>query len=121
MAKSSKKTVMVVEDEADIAGLIRTYLELEDYNVIIAPVGVQSLLERDFWTWVDVAIIDAMMPFIPGEAILSFLATNLPGVRRVLCTASMLASERLVDLTDAVLTKPFTKQELLIAVGGGAS
>lgn len=110
--------VMVVEDEPDIATMLETQLTFHGYRVIIANPGHNTLLTRDFWTWVDVAVIDAMMPLIPGQEVLMFLASHLPQIRRVLCTASLLSVREYGHLADAIVTKPYTLPELLEAVGG---
>lgn len=112
------KLVMVVEDEPDIARMLETQLTLNGYKVIVAKAGSMSLLTRDFWTWVDIAVIDAMMPFVSGREIMNFLAAAMPRIRRVLCTASLQAIQDYGNLAHAVVVKPYTIQELLKAVGG---
>lgn len=109
---------MVVEDEPDIARLVELQLAQHGYRVIIAKPGQMSLLDPDFWTWVDVAVVDAMMPFISGKQVLQFLATNLPDIRRVLCTASIPLARELGEFAHALVTKPFSAQELINAVEG---
>lgn len=114
------KLVMVVEDEPDISLMLKTQLELNGYRVIVAKPGIMSLLTKDFWTWIDIAVIDAMMPHVPGREILAFLSSSLPNIRRVLCTASLQQVEEYGHLAHAVVIKPYSLQELLVAVGGQA-
>lgn len=109
---------MVVEDEPDIALMLQTQLTINGYRVILAKTGTQSLLDRDFWTWVDIAVIDAMMPFISGREIMNFLAGSMPRIRRVLCTASLQAVQEYGHLAHAIIVKPYSLRELLDAVEG---
>ncbi len=58
-------TIMIAEDDEDIAELISLYLENDDFQVILARDGKQAL--RLFETQdVDLLIVDLMMPEMNG-------------------------------------------------------
>lgn len=62
----ASKSVLLLEDDADFAGLLKEYLELSNYTVTVATDGVQGMkrvLERDF----DVIVCDLLMPNLPGD------------------------------------------------------
>ena len=57
--------ILLVEDEIDLAELIRINLEIEGYKVSIAPHGaiaIQKLKTESF----DLVIMDIMMPSMDG-------------------------------------------------------
>ena len=59
-------SILLVEDEAEFAEMLKLYLESFNYVVTIAPDGVQGMkrvLEKDF----DVVICDLLMPNLPGD------------------------------------------------------
>ena len=56
-----KETILVVDDEREIAELVRDYLEYEGFNVILAFDGQQALkLYQKHQP--DMAILDVMLP-----------------------------------------------------------
>jgi len=60
------KNILLVEDDALFAGLVKEYLESFNYSVTVAPDGVQGMkrvMEKDF----DVVLCDLMMPNLPGD------------------------------------------------------
>ena len=59
------KKILIVEDEQDIAELLRLYLESEKYSIIIADDGIDALKIINT-TSIDMAIVDIMMPQMNG-------------------------------------------------------
>ena len=59
-----KKTIMVVDDEADIRDTIKTVLKKEGYNIVIA-VNADDCLKKLPQQKVDLILIDIMMPGTP--------------------------------------------------------
>lgn len=60
-----KETILVVDDEREIAELVRDYLEYEGFNVILAFDGQQALkLYQKHQP--DMAILDVMLPKLDG-------------------------------------------------------
>jgi len=60
------KSILLVEDEAIYAEILKEYLETFNYRVVIASDGVQGLkkiMEKDF----DLVICDLLMPNLPGD------------------------------------------------------
>ena len=63
MAK--QESILVVDDEAEIADLVALYLGNEDYRVIKCGTGAQALAAVDKEK-LDLAILDVMLPDIDG-------------------------------------------------------
>ena len=58
--------ILLVEDDAQFAQIVKEYLESFDYEVTVACDGVQGMkrvMDKDF----DVIICDLLMPNLPGD------------------------------------------------------
>ena len=59
------KCVLIVEDDANIADLLRLYLEKEDFRVVIAPDGGQGV-ELFRKEKPNLILLDLMLPVLDG-------------------------------------------------------
>ena len=60
------KTVLILEDDAELAATLKETLEEQDYRVTVVPngaLGVQRVLAHDF----DAILCDMVMPNFPGD------------------------------------------------------
>jgi DNA-binding response OmpR family regulator len=110
-------TILLVEDEEDIATLVRTYLEKDGFRVIWAPSGVDGLLALE-QNEIRLAILDLQLPDADGldlcRAIRS--SSRLP---IVIVTARDEEIDRITGLelgADDYVTKPFSPRELVARV-----
>jgi DNA-binding response OmpR family regulator len=112
------KTILIVDDHADIRRLIRMTLEFEDYKIYEAADGDAAL---SFTATIrpDVILLDVMMPgAIDGlEVCRRIKATPaLSGVQVILLSARGQARDREAGLqagADAYLIKPFSPLQLI--------
>jgi DNA-binding response OmpR family regulator len=122
MVRSNDKTrVLVVEDETDIAGLIKHTLERSgDSLVEIAPSGDQALKLASEQP-PDLIILDLNLPVLGGLEVCRLLRTR-PGTAKtpiIMLTARSTESDRVVGLdagADDYVTKPFSPRELAARV-----
>ena len=105
-------TILLVEDEEDIAALVRAYLERDGFRVLWATRGTEGLaeLERND---VRLAILDLQLPDADGFDICRAIRTSsrLPVV---MLTARDEAVDRVTGLelgADDYVTKPFSPRE----------
>jgi len=65
-----KHTILLVEDEKEPADMLANFLEIEDFNVIVAYDGKQALsaIEKRA-DEIDLAILDIMVPYVDGKEI----------------------------------------------------
>ncbi len=73
--KRSGARILVIDDEPDIAGLIRIYLERADYTVTVtgnAAEGLRLALAEQ----PDLITLDLALPDMPGETVLKRLKSN---------------------------------------------
>lgn len=108
-----KKTILVVDDHANMRLLIEDYLSEQGYKVLTASDGNEALiLSRRLRP--DLILLDVMMPGLDG---LSFMRTfrqesNTP---IILVTARIEETDKVVGLelgADDYVTKPFSMKEL---------
>ena len=115
--------IAVVEDEEDLANLVRVNLELSGYDVVVARNGAEGLttIKNDH---PDLVLLDVMMPVLDGWQVLRSLKEDpeLRDIPVIMLTA--LSEERDLirgHLQGAVryITKPFEMKTLLEAVEEG--
>ncbi len=115
MAK--KKRILLVDDEIDFVELVRTRLEDNNYEVIIAYNGEEGL-EKAEREEPDLIILDIMLPKISGFDVCRKLKIeeNFKDIPIVMLSAKFQPN----DITfgkamgaDAYITKPFEPQVLI--------
>ncbi len=63
---AKSKTVLILEDDLEVAATLKETLEDQDYRVAVVPngaAGVQKILAADF----DAILCDMVMPDFPGD------------------------------------------------------
>jgi DNA-binding response OmpR family regulator len=109
--------VLVVDDEADIRGLLRELLERAGYEMAEAANGREAL--RAFYaTSPDLVLLDVSMPEMDGWQTLERIR-DLSDVPVVMLTARTAELEKVRGLkggADDYVAKPFGRQELLARV-----
>jgi len=112
-----RKRVLVVDDEDRIRGIVRSYLERDEFDVAEAADGENALrLAREWHP--DLVILDVMMPGADGLEVLRELRkrSELPVI---LLTARSEEVDKVVGLSvgaDDYVTKPFSPRELAARV-----
>lgn len=110
-------TILVVDDERKIRDLVRSYLELEGYSVLVADTGARAL-ESASRSNPDLVVLDLGLPDLPGEEVARTLrtASNVP---IIILTAKAGEDDRVAGLrlgADDYLAKPFSPRELVARV-----
>ena len=110
-------TVLVVEDESNLASTIKFNLEREGYQVHTAADGESGLaMARRLLP--DLIILDVMLPLLSGTELLRHLRAD-SDVPVLLLTARTAEIDRVQGLdlgADDYITKPFSLAELLARV-----
>lgn len=111
------KTVLVVDDELDIADAVRSILEDEGYHVVVCANGREALQRLDT-TRPDLAIVDIMMPVMNGfETIRAIRRHPEFGRLPVLIMSAIDPSVKPPEYDSAgFLKKPFSLKDLLSRV-----
>jgi DNA-binding response OmpR family regulator len=111
------RRILVVDDDADIRGLLRELLERRGFAVLEAGDG-QDALRAFFEQRPDLVILDVQMPGLDGWKTLERIR-ELSDVPVVMLTAKATELEKTRGLragADDYVTKPFGRQELLARV-----
>ncbi len=114
---ASKRTIMVVDDNADIVAVIKTILEDKGYALQFAYSGQEAfnLLGEQK---PDLILLDILMPKVDGLEVLTLLKEN-PDTRSIpviLLTSKVEYKDVLEGYKKGAayyITKPFTKNQLL--------
>lgn len=109
--------ILIAEDEAPIAKLVRTALEGAGYRCVWARDGAAAAdrLEQESF---DLALLDIMLPGIDGYELLDYCRTL--DVPVIFLTAKGALQDRVRGLrlgAEDYITKPFELMELLARVG----
>jgi DNA-binding response OmpR family regulator len=111
------KSILVVEDEPQIAGVIRDYLHAAGYTVSIARDG-ESALQSARLAHPDLIVLDLGLPGRDGLDVTRELRRT-SGVPIVVVTARGEEADRIVGLelgADDYVVKPFSPKELVARV-----
>jgi len=109
-------TVLVVDDEPDIARAYAKWLE-DDHEVEVATSGSEALDSMD--DSVDVVLLDRRMPEMSGDDVLAELDDLDVSPRVVMVTAVEPDFEMVALPFDSYLMKPVSGAELKSAVEAG--
>lgn len=110
-------TILVVDDERDIADLIKVYLKNENYHVVTCCAAREALASLGE-VRPDLAILDVMMPEMDGFTLCRKIRETYT-FPIIMLTAKGEETDKITGLTlgaDDYLTKPFRPLELVARV-----
>lgn len=112
-----KKRLLVVDDEQDLAEMIKFRLEANGYEILLAHDG-QSALETARKEKPDLIILDLMLPKMDGYKVCGLLKNDAryAGIPIIIFTAKGQEDDMKLGQevgANAYLTKPFEPEALL--------
>ena len=114
------ETVLVVEDEEPLRRLTRRILESRGYVVLDAPNGAEAIrLLASTTSHVHMVLTDVVMPGMSGRELVEMLLPVYPWLRVLFMsgyTEDMMLQHRVSELGITLLEKPFTGDQLALAV-----
>ncbi|MEO6097127.1 MAG: response regulator [Fibrobacteria bacterium] len=116
------KTILLVEDEDMLRGLIRELLEIKGYTVIEASQGVEALeLFKSAAGPVDLVLTDVVMPHMSGSELVERLRKDHPVLKVIFMSgytgANNAAIHKSLEMPGvAFLQKPFRLNALISQV-----
>ncbi|MCX8518837.1 MAG: response regulator [Methylophilaceae bacterium] len=115
-------TVLVVDDDIRLSGLLQRYLTEQGLNVVTVEhaIAMDAYLAKQV---VDLVVLDWMLPQENGLSICQRLRVSHPHLAIIMLTARGEASDRIAGLeggADDYLAKPFDPRELLARIGAVA-
>jgi diguanylate cyclase (GGDEF)-like protein len=116
------ETVLVVDDDPDIARFVEVNLRSAGYDVAVAADGMEAL-EKAGELRPDLVLLDVMMPRIDGFEVAQRLRKNpqTANASIIMLTAKALSADKVTGLqagADDYIIKPFDPIELLARVKG---
>ena len=116
---SAGTSVLVVEDDANVAEVLARYLRREGFEVTCLDDGAVAL-ERALAAPPDLAVLDIMLPGLSGLELCRRLRAEVD-VPIIMLTALGEEADRVVGLelgADDYVTKPFSPREVTARVNG---
>jgi two-component system, OmpR family, response regulator len=112
---TKKIRILLVEDDPNFGSILKSYLELNDFEVILKSDGKQGLsaFRNEL---VDICILDVMMPEMDGFTLAKEIKKSNSQVPFIFLTAKTLKSDMLEGFqagADDYITKPFDSEVLL--------
>ncbi|MCU6664424.1 MAG: response regulator transcription factor [Silvania sp.] len=112
------KHILLVEDDGDIAALLRLNLEDEGYQITHEADGACALRAVDDPRW-DAVILDLMLPNVDGLTLCRAIRARDHYLPVIIISARSSETERILGLetgADDYLAKPFSVQELVARI-----
>lgn len=115
---NSAKKILLVEDDQDIATLLRLNLQDEGYQIVHEADGAQALVQLEKQVW-DAVILDLMLPGVDGLEICRRIRQMTRYLPVIIISARTSETHRVLGLemgADDYLPKPFSVLELIARV-----
>jgi DNA-binding response OmpR family regulator len=115
---SSKKRILVVDDEPNIREVVELYLRREGFEVEVTGDGAAALAAIERKT-PDLIVLDLMLPVLGGLQVTRVLRQGDYNIPIIMLTAKGEEADRIAGLelgADDYLTKPFSPKELVARV-----
>jgi len=110
--------ILLVEDDQNFGDVLRSYLEMHDYEVVLATDGMAGLEAYKKETF-DLCIFDVMMPKKDGFTLAKEIREKDNDIPIIFLTAKTLKEDILEGFkigADDYISKPFNSEELLLRV-----
>jgi CheY-like chemotaxis protein len=115
----SQGTILLVDDEAGIRGLVRRILQREHYHVLEASSGEEALaIAARYGNPIQLAVTDVTMPGMNGPELVRSIRRPFPDIKVVFISGQTDTSDLTAFEGAALLRKPFTLTDLLRVVRG---
>ncbi len=111
---SPPPTILIVDDDPDIALVLKDLLEHSGYLVQVASTGAEALTRAKAES-VSAVLLDLMLPDMDGLSLLTLLKGLDPALPVIMLTAFVEVAKKHASLTEGAfgyLTKPYDGEEL---------
>lgn len=116
--ENANYNILLVEDDVNFGDVLRSYLEMHDYDITLAVDGVDGW-EKFRKGQYDLCILDVMMPRKDGFTLAKEIREKNTEVPIIFLTAKMMKEDILDGFkigADDYITKPFNSEELLLRI-----
>ena len=116
--ESAKPKILLCEDDTNLGMVLKNYLELNDYDVILerdGRLGLAAFQREKF----DICLLDVMMPNMDGFALAEEIRDINPDVPLFFLSAKTMKDDIIQGYklgADDYITKPFDSEVLLLKI-----
>ena len=113
-----KNTILLAEDDQNLGGILKSYLEAKGYQTNLSVDGKEALenfKRGDF----NFCILDVMMPVMDGFTLAKEIRKIDKDIPILFLTAKAMQEDKIAGFevgADDYLTKPFSMEELLLRI-----
>jgi two-component system, OmpR family, response regulator len=116
--ETENKKILLVEDDPNFGSILKDYLILNDFNVVLAKNGMEGFekFKKDNY---DLCILDVMMPYKDGYTLAKEIREKNKEVPIIFLTAKSMKEDVLKGYkagADDYLNKPFDSEVLLMKI-----
>ena len=112
------KKILIVEDDPNFGSILKDYLTLNEYNIVLAKNGIEGY-EKFKKEQFDLCILDVMMPYKDGFTLAKEIREKNDAVPIIFLTAKNLKEDMLKGFklgADDYIKKPFDSDVLLAKI-----
>jgi len=110
--------ILLVEDDTNLGFVIKDFLEISKYNVVLAKDGEEGIYQFRNGNF-DMCILDVMLPLKDGFTLAKEIRDINKDIPFMFLTAKNLEDDRIKGLksgADDYITKPFSMEELSLRI-----
>ncbi|WP_396183353.1 response regulator transcription factor [Flavobacterium sp.] len=116
--ETENKKILLVEDDPNFGAILKDYLVLNDFDVVLAKNGMEGFekFKKDIF---DLCILDVMMPYKDGYTLAKEIREKNKEVPLIFLTAKSMKEDVLKGYkvgADDYLNKPFDSEVLLMKI-----
>ncbi len=116
--KLESKKILLVEDDPNFGSILKEYLSINGYDVILAKNGIEGF-EKFKKNMFDLCLLDVMMPYKDGFTLAKEIREKNEAVPLIFITAKTLKEDGLKGFklgADDYVSKPFDSEVLLAKI-----
>ncbi|HMO31747.1 MAG TPA: response regulator transcription factor [Lacibacter sp.] len=116
--EETKSKILLVEDDSNFGNVLKNYLELNDFDVILerdGRLGLAAFQREKF----DICLLDVMMPHVDGFTLAEEIRDIDPDIPLFFLSAKTMKDDILTGYklgADDYITKPFDSEVLLMKI-----
>lgn len=115
---NNKKRILLVEDDTNFGIILRDFLKMNEYDVVLAKNGMEGFEKFKKFDF-NLCILDVMMPYKDGFTLASEIKVLSPDMPIIFLTAKSMKEDVLKGYkvgADDYLKKPFDSEVLLMKI-----
>lgn len=117
MKTNEKATIMLVEDDPNLSILLKDFLEIIGYSVVLCNDGKTAI--EQFSSDIDLCVLDIMMPVKDGFTLAKEIKEKDSDMPVIFLTAKTMQEDRIKGFRlgcDDYISKPFSTEELHLRI-----